>query len=85
MFAVDPVDVAVTRLTHDDFAYTDVRAAPDGVLYALRSSYAAPPHPVRIDPDGAVTELPCVELPALPGDADRDDATAPTARRSGRG
>ena len=27
-------------------------AAPGGVLYALRSSYAAPPHPVRIDPDG---------------------------------
>ena len=40
---------------------------PDGVLYALRSSYAAPPHPVRIDPDGAVTALPCVDLPALPG------------------
>ena len=42
-------------------------AAPGGVVYALRSSYAAPPHPVRIDPDGTVTALPCVEPPALPG------------------
>jgi dipeptidyl aminopeptidase/acylaminoacyl peptidase len=57
----------VSQLTDDDFAYTDVVAAPDGVLYALRSSYAAPPHPVRIDPDGAITVLPCVELPTLPG------------------
>ena len=38
-----------------------MRAAPGGVVYALRSSYAAPPHPVRIDPDGIVTALPCVE------------------------
>ena len=27
------------------------------------ASYASPPHPVRIDPDGTVTALPCVELP----------------------
>ncbi len=58
---------AVTQLTDDDFAYTDVVAAPGGVLYALRSSYAAPPHPVRISPDGAITVLPCVDLPTLPG------------------
>jgi len=58
---------AVTQLTDDDFAYTDVVAAPDGVLYALRSSYAAPPHPVRIDPDGVITVLPCSDLPTLPG------------------
>ena len=54
-------------MTSDDYAYTDVTAAPGGVVYALRSSYAAPPHPVRIDPDGTVTALPCVEPPALPG------------------
>ena len=58
---------AVTQLTDDDFAYTDVVAAPGGVLYALRSSYAAPPHPVRIDPDGTITVLPCVDFPTLPG------------------
>src|ERR1700689_268746 len=46
---------AVTQLTDDDFAYTDVVAAPGGVLFALRSSYAALPHPVRIDPDSVVT------------------------------
>jgi dipeptidyl aminopeptidase/acylaminoacyl peptidase len=57
----------VTALTTDDFAYTDVIAAPEGVVYALRSSYAAPPHPVRIDADGTVTALPCVDLPELPG------------------
>ncbi|MCV7225462.1 S9 family peptidase [Mycolicibacterium komossense] len=58
---------SVTALTADDFAYTDVSAAPDGTVYALRSSYAAPPHPVRIGGDGAVTVLPCVDLPELPG------------------
>jgi dipeptidyl aminopeptidase/acylaminoacyl peptidase len=58
---------AVTLLTDDDFAYTDVVAAPGGVLYALRSSYAAPPHPVRIDPGGAITVLSCIDLPTLPG------------------
>ena len=63
IFRIGLGDGEVTQLTADDFAYTDVVAAPDGVLYALRSSYAAPPHPVRIDPDGTVTELPCVEPP----------------------
>ncbi|CAN5844078.1 S9 family peptidase [soil metagenome] len=57
----------VTALTSDDFAYTDVTSANDGAVYALRSSYAAPPHPVRIDTDGTVAALPCVDLPALPG------------------
>lgn len=67
IFVVELSTSKVTQLTDDDFAYTDLVAAPGGVLYALRSSYAAPPHPVRIDPDGSTTVLPCVELPALPG------------------
>ena len=67
VFRIRLADGAVERLTVDDFAYTDVTAAPGGVVYALRSSYASPPHPVRIDPDGTVTVLPCVEPPALPG------------------
>ena len=67
VFSIGLADGEVTQLTSDDFAYTDVVATPDGVLYALRSSYAAPPHPVRIEPGGAVTELPCVEPPSLPG------------------
>lgn len=68
IFRVHPDTGEVTRLTHDDFTYTEVRPAPGGVLYALRSSYLAPPHPVRIDGDGSVTVLPCVELPHLPGE-----------------
>ncbi|MGV0874542.1 alpha/beta fold hydrolase [Mycolicibacterium sp. XJ879] len=76
MFSIGLADGAVTQLTYDDYAYTDVTAAPDGVLYALRSSYAAPPHPVRIDADGAVTELPCVQAPQLPGALTELEATA---------
>lgn len=68
VYAVVPEDSTVTRLTRDDFTYTDVRAAQGGVLFALRSSYARPPHPVRVDADGSVTELPCVAIPELPGD-----------------
>ena len=67
VFRVGIRDGDVTALTSDDYAYTDVTAAPGGIVYALRSSYAAPPHPVRIDPDGTVTALPCIEPPALPG------------------
>ena len=80
VFTVDPVTSTVTRLTHDDFGYTDVHTAPGGVSYALRNSYATPPHPVRIDRDGTVSVLPCVELPTLPGElaevtATTDDGT----------
>ena len=42
LFTVDPSSGAVTRLTDDDYTYSDVRAAPDGVVFAMRSSYAAP-------------------------------------------
>ena len=81
VFSIDPVGGTVTQLTFDDYAYADVCAAPDGVLYALRSSYAAPPHPVRLDPDGSVTELPCVELPTLPGTLTDLEATATDGTR----
>jgi dipeptidyl aminopeptidase/acylaminoacyl peptidase len=76
VFLVELSTSTVTQLTDDDFAYTDVVAAPGGVLYALRSSYAAPPHPVRIDPDGAITVLPCIDLPTLPGTLTDVTATA---------
>ena len=75
VFRVDVADGAVTLLTFDDYCYTDVVTAPGGMLFALRSSYATPPHPARIDPDGAVTELPCVPLPELPGNLTELDAT----------
>jgi dipeptidyl aminopeptidase/acylaminoacyl peptidase len=77
VFAVDISTSTVTQLTDDEFGYTDVVAAPGGVLYALRSSCAAPPHPIRIDPHGGVTVLPCVELPTLPGSLTESTATAP--------
>ena len=46
------------------------------MIFAIRSSYAAPPHPVRIDPDGAVTVLPVVDPPELPGTLTEVDAAA---------
>jgi dipeptidyl aminopeptidase/acylaminoacyl peptidase len=67
VFVVELSTSTVTQLTDDDFGYTNVVAAPGSVLYALRSSYATPPHPVRIDPGGAITALPCLDLPTLPG------------------
>jgi len=76
VFAVDPFSGAVTRLTNDDYTYTDVHPAPDGVAYAMRSSYARPSHPVRIDYDGTVTELPCAGAPELPGTLTEVAATA---------
>ena len=80
IFAVDPDTGAVRTLVADDFTYSDVRSAPGGVLFALRSSYAAPQHPVRIDPDGAVTALDCVALPELPGTLTEVTATAEDGR-----
>jgi dipeptidyl aminopeptidase/acylaminoacyl peptidase len=81
VFRIGIGDGEVEPLTTDDYAYTDVTAAPGGVVYALRSSYASPPHPVRIEPDGTVTPLPCVHPPELPGSltevlATTDDGTA---------
>ncbi|MCD2105088.1 S9 family peptidase [Rhodococcus erythropolis] len=58
------------RLTADDAAYTDVRVAPDGEsIYALRASYEAPPHVVRVDlRAGEITALRGPDpLPELPG------------------
>lgn len=59
-------------LTTDDAAYTDLRPAPDGsAVYAMRASYARPPHPVRIalvGDVGSVTELRAPSVsPRLPG------------------
>ncbi|WP_199255532.1 S9 family peptidase [Mycolicibacterium mengxianglii] len=73
------LDNAVTRLTPDDFAYTNV-VATEVAVFALRSSYAAPPHPVRIAADGTVTVLPSVALPDLPGALTEIDATTDDGR-----
>jgi dipeptidyl aminopeptidase/acylaminoacyl peptidase len=76
IFSIDPDSGAVRPLVVDDFTYTDVRPAPGDVLYALRSSYTTPQHPVRIDADGSVTELNCVALPEIPGSLTEVVATA---------
>jgi dipeptidyl aminopeptidase/acylaminoacyl peptidase len=50
VFRLD-LDGGVTRLTGDDGAYADVHVPPDGErVFALRSTVAAPPHPVWFDP-----------------------------------
>lgn len=68
VFHVDPGTGAVTRVTADDAAFTDLLVSPDGTaLYALRSSYAAPPHPVRVDLAAALGSGAPVEAVALPG------------------
>lgn len=50
IFRIDLESDEVTRLTSDDATFTDVSISPDGTTaYALRTSYEAPSHPVRID------------------------------------
>lgn len=49
VFAIDLATNTVTQLTEDDYAYSDLQVAPDAsVVYAMRASYLAPAHPVRI-------------------------------------
>jgi dipeptidyl aminopeptidase/acylaminoacyl peptidase len=56
LWRVDAATGAVTRLTDDDGAYTDLRVSPDGRwVYALRSAVDSPPSPVRI-PIGGTAE-----------------------------
>ncbi|WP_022903597.1 alpha/beta fold hydrolase [Curtobacterium sp. B8] len=54
-----PLDGApVEQLTHDDWAYSGLRVADrTGEVVALRASWQAPLHPVRIADDGSVTVL----------------------------
>jgi dipeptidyl aminopeptidase/acylaminoacyl peptidase len=66
LFRVDVGTGEVTRLT-DTGAYSDPRVAPDGVIYALRSTVDHPPAPYRVTPDGQARPLngpaPDVEVP----------------------
>ena len=75
VFEID-LDGSVRQLTNDDYAYTDLQVSPDArVVYALRGSWLAPPHPVRIHlvdeehrPRGTVTVLRApAPPPTLPG------------------
>ncbi len=69
VFHVDLASGRVRRVTSDDAAFSDLQVAPDGATaYALRSSYAAPPHVVRIDLAAASSGAPVPATP-LPGPA----------------
>lgn len=59
----------VEQITTDEHAYTHVSVdEATGDLYALRSSWVAPSHPVRIDRAGNVVPLPTpAPTPAAPG------------------
>ncbi|QCB94894.1 S9 family peptidase [Cellulomonas shaoxiangyii] len=91
VFHVERRTGAVTRLTSDDAAFSDVQVAPDGrTAYALRTSYEAPAHPVRIDVAAALdggapvpaTPLPApAPLPALPGRLEEVETTAEDGSR----
>jgi dipeptidyl aminopeptidase/acylaminoacyl peptidase len=79
VFRIDVATGEVTRVTHDDGAYTDVVVAPDGgTAYALRSSYLFPPEAVRIDLETgeAARLLNPAERPEIPGRLEEVTATA---------
>lgn len=79
-----PLDgAAVEQLTHDDWAYSSLRVAEaTGAVVALRASWAAPLHPVRIATDGAVTPLATpAPLPEAPAHLEEVETTAPDGAR----
>nr|WP_216645210.1 prolyl oligopeptidase family serine peptidase [Isoptericola halotolerans] len=88
--------VTVEQVTADAATFTDVCVAPDGsAAYALRTSYAAPSEPVRVDlaafvasgPAGEREPVPAVVLPSpvvapeLPGVLTEVETTAPDGAR----
>ena len=91
IFRIDIATGDVTRVTSDDATFTDVRISPDGsTVYALRTSYEAPAHPVRIDLAAAVASgqpVPATPLrapaplPELPGTLTEVETTAPDGAR----
>jgi dipeptidyl aminopeptidase/acylaminoacyl peptidase len=74
---------AVTQVTTDDSAYTGLVVDPSsGAAFALRSSVALAPHPVRIDPDGSVTELPTpAPPPQIPARVEEVETTVEDGAR----
>ena len=73
LFLIPAAGGSVRQLTDDDYAYSDAVVAPGGdVVYAMRTSYLAPSHPVRLSlsGDGTAEVKPLrapVEPPELPG------------------
>jgi dipeptidyl aminopeptidase/acylaminoacyl peptidase len=79
---------AVTRVTGDDGAYSDLSVSPDGrYLYALRATVASPPTPVRIDlvpqtPQADPVALDCPGVPVtVPGRLEEVEAAADDGQR----
>ncbi|MCJ1715362.1 alpha/beta fold hydrolase [Curtobacterium sp. VKM Ac-2922] len=73
---------AVEQLTDDDWAYSNLRvSAATGVVVALRASWAAPLHPVRIDADGVTPLATPAPLPAVPGRLEDVETTAEDGTR----
>ncbi|GAB3657576.1 S9 family peptidase [Nocardioides korecus] len=86
VFRIDVASGEVTRLTGDAFAYSDVQVSPDGgTVFAMRSSYAEPARPVRLDattPDqDSVPLRGPLEPPALPGRLEEVETTAEDGTR----
>ncbi len=81
LFRVEVESGQVTQLTGDDAAYSDACVSPDGQhVYAVRSSIASPPAPVRLDPvtphqHPTVLRGPVPE-PVVPGRVEEVTATA---------
>jgi dipeptidyl aminopeptidase/acylaminoacyl peptidase len=86
VFRVDVSSGEFTRLTSDDFTYADVQVSPDGRhVYAMRTSYAEPLRPVRLDattPDqDSVALRGPSETPGLPGTLTEVEATGEDGTR----
>lgn len=72
VFRIDVATGDVTRLTADEYAYSDVSVSPDGHwVYAMRASFLTPVTPVRLaaaTPEQQSTPLPApAPAPELPG------------------
>jgi dipeptidyl aminopeptidase/acylaminoacyl peptidase len=88
VFRAEVATGAVTRVTGDDGAYSDLSVSPDGrYLYALRATVASPPTPVRIDlvpqtPQADPVALDCPGVPVtVPGRLEEVEAAADDGQR----
>ncbi|PDP84364.1 S9 family peptidase [Glycomyces fuscus] len=86
VFRIDLASGAVTRLTGDHGAYSNLNPSPDGrYVYALRDAWDAPPAPVRLAADAAdgrpvYLRTPGSEL-TMPGTLTEIEATADDGTR----
>ncbi len=88
VFRVEVATGAVTRVTGDDGAYSDLSLSGDGrYVYALRATVGSPPTPVRIDLAAQAGEaepaaLACPGVPVIvPGRVEEVEAAADDGQR----